>query len=255
MMDFTPKPSAEWSANFEGIIDRAMQAKQQAEPPRKYLGASRIGDDCLRKLAMEYHHVPKDPDAHFKGKTLRVFERGHDGETRMADRLRLAGFGLVTERPDGRQIGFGVAWDEDRQSFRVAGNCDGVITSAPYESGLVCPAKGVRASKPVYFVQMQLYMAYLDLTANPGVFTAENGDTGEIYAERVPFDAAVAQAASDKAVKIVQTQSPEEMPRVAKDATDFRCKWCDYAGTCWQSQPSQPAPPTGAWAFGTGASA
>src|SRR3546814_11494595 len=43
--------------------------------------------------------------------------------------------------------------------------------------------KGVEKSKPVYYVQMQTYMAYLGLGDYPALFTALNKDTGEIYAE------------------------------------------------------------------------
>lgn len=243
-MDFQPRPSAAFAECFEGIIDRAMQADNQAQPPRTYLGASRLGEECERKLGYEWHKVPKDEGREFKGRTLRIFERGHKGEDSMADRLRLAGFELVTHRPDGEQIGFVTA------EGRIAGHIDGVIVKAPYESGIATPClwenkvlgdkswkdterKGVRASKPLYFVQMQLYQAYLDLADNPGLFTAENGNDGAIYAERVPFDQAAAQAASDKGVRVVQSTDPEELPRVASKSTDYRCKMCDYPARCW----------------------
>lgn len=251
VLDFTPRPSAAFAANFEGIIDRAMQAENDAQTPRNYLGASRLGEECLRKLGYEYHRAPKDEGKEFKGRTLRIFERGHTGEDNMARRLRLAGFQLVTHRPDGNQIGFVTG------NGRIAGHIDGVVTAAPYEAGIAVPAlwenkclgeksfndlvkKGVRASKPVYFAQMQIYMAYLGLEANPGLFTAENGNTGEIYAEKVAFDAAAAQSASDKGVQVVTSESPEELPRVATNATDFRCKFCDYAGRCWPAEPAHP---------------
>jgi hypothetical protein len=243
-MNFAPRPSAAFSESFEGIINAAMEAKQQAQPPRTYLGASRLGEECWRKLGYEYHGVPKDEGREFKGRTLRIFERGHTGEENMAARLRLAGFTLITHRPDGEQIGFVTG------GGRIAGHIDGVITVAPYSAGLAIPAlwenkvlgekswndlekKGVRASKPVYFVQMQLYQAYLGLSDNPSLFTAENANTGAIYSERVAFDAAAAQAASDKGVAVVTSQVPEELPRVAKVATDFRCKMCDYPARCW----------------------
>jgi hypothetical protein len=111
--------------------------------------------------------------------------------------------------------------------------------------------KGVRASKPVYFAQMQLYMAYLDLAANPGLFTAENGNTGEIYAEKVAFDQAAAQAASDKGVGRHLARSRGAAARRSK-ATDFRCKFCDYAARCW-AEPERPVVDYGAesaWSFG-----
>jgi hypothetical protein len=47
-MDFMPRPSAAFAANFEQVIDRAMQAENAAQPPRNYIGASRLGEECLR---------------------------------------------------------------------------------------------------------------------------------------------------------------------------------------------------------------
>lgn len=266
-MDFSPGPSAAFAASFEAIIDKAMQAENQAQPRRKYIGASRVGEECLRKLSFEYMHFPKDDGREFEGRTLRIFQRGHSNEDLMAARLRLAGFELVTHKPDGNQLGFATAWDAEAGAYRFSGHIDGVVTKAPYDSGVVCPAlwenkclgeksfkdlvrKGVRASKPVYFAQMQLYMAYLELADNPALFTAENANTGEIYAERVPFDAAAAQEASDKGVKVVQTADPFELPRIAKTETDFRCKMCDFPQRCWAADKVAPVEAPTAWAWG-----
>lgn len=266
-MDFTPRPSAAFAAHFSGMIDRAMQSKNAAEPKRNYIGASRLGEECLRMLAYEFHHAPKDPEREFSGCTLRIFERGHTGEDLMAERLRLAGFQLVTKRPDGNQIRFGTAWSDERQAFLMSGGVDGVITSAPYEAGVATPAlwehkvraakywqkvdrEGLRSAFPVYFAQMQLYMAYLDLTENPGLFTCENANTGDLYAELVAFDGAAAQAASDKGIRIVTSRAPEELPRIASKSTDFRCKLCDFPARCWGK--AEPAAPGKAWGgFGT----
>lgn len=211
--------------------------------------------------------MPKDEGREFKGSTLRIFDMGHDGETRQASYLRLAGFDLVTEKSDGGQIGFAVARDPETGLFRFSGHIDGVVTKAPYEAGLACPAlweakslgdkswndtvkKGVRASKPVYFAQIQLYMAYLQLSDHPALFTALNRTTGEIYAERVPFDAAAAQSASDKGVQVVTSASPEELPRCAKVATDFRCKFCDFPARCWGTAEAAAPAAGAAWQFG-----
>jgi hypothetical protein len=266
-LDFTPSPHAAFSQAFEALIDKAMEARQQAETPRTYLGASRLGEECERKLAYEYHKTPKGADKEFKGKTLRIFDMGHDGETRMAEYLRLAGFTLLTERPDGKQFGFAVGWDEAAGRFKISGHCDGIITGWSNPDGsdapLACPslwenkalgskswkdtvAKGVKKSKPVYYAQMQLYMAYLDVGENPGLFTATNRDTGEIYAEMIPFDQAAAQAASDRGARVVSTADPSEAPRIAREVTDFRCKFCDYADRCWGQSPVAAQPAGGA---------
>lgn len=249
------------SEQLQAVVDAAMEAKQQAEPPRDYLGGSRLGHHCLRALAYEFTKTPKDEGKHFKGKTLRIFDMGHDGEERMASYLRLSGFQLVTHRPDGKQLGFYVAKirdpDTGEERSRISGHLDGVIVGAPPSLAELIKAPalwenkmlgakswkemardGVERSKPVYFVQMQTYMAYMDLGDNPGLFTATNRDTGEIHAELVPYNPAVAQEASDKGIKVVLAADPRELPRCTTDPQDYRCTYCDFAARCWD--PTQP---------------
>ena len=50
---------------------------------------------------------------------------------------------------------------------------------------------------------MAIYQAYLELHEHPAIFTALNADTMEVYTELVPFDAALAQRMSDRAVKVI----------------------------------------------------
>ena len=47
---------------------------------RTYLGGSRIGEACSRRLVYEYTHTPHDPDKAFSGQTLRIFAAGHQFE-------------------------------------------------------------------------------------------------------------------------------------------------------------------------------
>ena len=61
-----------------------------------------------------------------------------------------------------------------------------------------------------------------------------NKDTAEIHHELVPFDAALAQAASDRAVRILQaTDAGEWLPRVAVDPCHFECARCSWRTRCW----------------------
>ena len=50
-------------------IDTALVAEQAERPQRDYLGGSRLGDICQRRLQYEYLKTPKDPDAGFSGQS------------------------------------------------------------------------------------------------------------------------------------------------------------------------------------------
>ena len=94
--------------------------------------------------------------------------------------------------------------------------------------------KGLAASKPVYAAQVAIYQTYLGLHEHPAIFTAVNADSMEIYTELVPFDAALAQKMSDRAVRVIQaTEAGELLPRSFAQADHFECRFCAYAQRCW----------------------
>jgi hypothetical protein len=93
--------------------------------------------------------------------------------------------------------------------------------------------RGVLVSKPIYFSQIQLYMAYMNLDQNPCLFTALNKDTSELYHELIPFDAEAAQRYSDRAVNIIKaTENNELMPCISNDSSFYRCKMCGFRNEC-----------------------
>ena len=241
MLDFNTRQSG---GRLAYLLDQAICAERDKDAPREYLGASRIGDSCLRKLQYEYFNTPKDFP--FDGKTLRIFHRGHEGEAWMIHWLRAAGFDLLTEKTGGGHFGFSVL------DGRVRGHGDGVFVGGPDEFGpwprlwenKVLGAKGfgklekerLKKAYPVYYAQMQLYMAYFQLTDNSALFTAVNANDMDIYAEDVAFDAACAQEMSDRAVLVVKAcEAGEILPRVAQREDWFECKYCDYRVRCWNA--------------------
>lgn len=224
------------------LVDQALVAADRARPARDYLGGSRIGEPCARKLVYEVTHTPKDDGKDFDGAILRVFEAGHQFEALSIRWLRAAGFDLRTAGRDGRQFGFSAA------GGRLRGHIDGAIVAGP-EIGIEWPAlwehkalkstswaalvkRGLRESKPVYHGQVQLYMAYMELRV--ALFTAMNKDTQALYHEVVPFDAAEAQALSDKAVQVLRAaEAGEILPRIAAAPDFYLCRLCEYARRCW----------------------
>ncbi len=233
-------------------IDAALVTRNRAQATRQYVSTSGIGRDCLRQIQYDFLAVLKDEDRDFDPATLRIFEAGHRGEDVVAAWLRAAGFDLRTERRDGRQFGFAAL------GGRFKGHIDGCLVAGPVamdypalwenkalgmSSWKEVVKKGVVLSKPVYAAQMSLYQAYMDLP-NPALFTAMNRDTWEIHAELVPFDAALAQAMSDRAVQVVQACDARELlPRAVAERGSVVCRggktasgWhaaCPWQDRCW----------------------
>ena len=228
---------------INALIDAALETEHRSKPARDYLGGSRIGEPCARRLAYEVTLTPVDDGKEFDGRLLRIFDAGHQFEDLTIRWLQTAGFDLRIRGRDGRQYGFSVA------GGRLRGHIDGVVVAGP-DVGIVWPAlfehkalkqsawtdlvkRGLRQSKPIYFAQCQLYMAYMQLEV--ALFTAMNKDTQELYHEVVLFDPAEAQRLSDKAVDILRAIENEELPpRIASNADFYLCRMCPYAGRCWE---------------------
>jgi len=234
------------AARINALIDAGLVAEREQTPPRDYLGASRIGEPCARRVVYEITHVPPDEGCEVDAAALRIFEAGHLFERLSARWLRAAGFDLRTERRDGSQFSFSAA------GGRLRGHIDGVIVDGP-AIGIAWPAlwehkalnakswndlvkRGLAVSKPIYFAQVQLYMAYLGVERT--LFTALNKDTQALYHEVVAFDPAQAQALSDKAVAILRAaEAGEFLPRIAAASDFYLCRACPYARRCWEGAP------------------
>ena len=240
--DAPPSDADAVTARVNAAIDGALLARQQRQVPRDYLGGSRIGEACARKLVYEVTHTPKERD--FDAGILRVFDAGHQFEALSIRWLRQAGFDLRDRGPDAGQIGFVAA------GGKLRGHADGVIVAGP-DVGIRWPAlfehkalgqkswtdlvnRGLRLSKPIYFAQVQLYMAYLGLEV--ALLTALNRDTLALRHEAVPFDPTEAQRLSDHAVDILRAAEAGELPpRIAQARDFYLCRLCLYATRCWET--------------------
>ncbi|MCW5683542.1 MAG: PD-(D/E)XK nuclease family protein [Pseudolabrys sp.] len=225
------------------LIDAALLTARREQLERDYLGASRLGEPCCRRLAYEVTHTPSDDGQDLDGAMLRVFEAGHRFEALSIEWLRAAGFDLRTQRRDGSQFGFAAA------GGRLRGHIDGVIVAGP-NVGVPWPAlwehkalntkswndivkRGLRAAKPLYFAQVQIYMAYMEIGAT--LFSALNKDSQALHHEVIAFEPAEAQALSDKAVDILRAVETGELPpRIAAASDYYLCRFCPYARRCWE---------------------
>jgi len=248
MIDFNSTASI--SGQTTALVDAGMQRARAGQSQREYLGGSRLGTSCERALQYEFARAPVDPGRETQGRLLRIFERGHVMEDCMVAWLRDAGFDLRTRKADGEQFGFSAL------GGRLQGHVDGVVVAGP-DLGHDCGSPALwenkclgskswreleknrlAVAKPIYAAQVAVYQAYLELHEHPAIFTAINADTMEIYTELVPFDAALAQRMSDRALKVISaTDAGELLPRGFNDSTHFECRMCQWQDRCWRNTP------------------
>jgi hypothetical protein len=223
------------SVAINDLIEQA--AAREIEEPRRYLGASIVGAECLRQVQYDWQVDPVHP-----ARLRDIFARGHFFEEQSRRRLTAAGFrfGPVTM----------LAFQAAGGLFR--GHADGVILAGPElpDVGYPClwehkalGAKGWRKLErdglllayPSYAAQVALYQAYLDFTDHPAIFTALNADNCARVHVLVPFDAERAQGWSDRAVAVIKaTQAGELLPRFTGDPDDWRCRLCSHRERCWR---------------------
>lgn len=220
-------------------IDKPYE-NNQGDARRNHLGFSVLGRECSREnyYSWRWASIPK-----FKGRILRIFERGHDTEPRMQGWLVKAGFTIETVDPvTGKQFlasylgGF------------FGGSCDGIITAVPAwfphkTAGLfeckshntksfvnLC-SKGLASAKPDHYAQVQCYMH--SLGCEWGLYCALNKNDEDLYFEIIPYQKPVADALFEKAKDIVlRTTTPK---RISQDPNWFKCKFCDFQEVCHKS--------------------
>lgn len=275
-MSFAPGALAPKSQDMgtvlsESLDDALVKARQeeyergrgsgQGDVARKRIGGGYIGLECGRELAFRYHKAEKEdrPSVVGPGELQRHAEAGHWTEAKTAEWLRMAGVDLRTEKEDGRQFGYKAAWDQATGQARIAAEIDGVILGLPGHMADLLPlpclweskkatakkwkkfaSNGVKKADKKYYGQLQTNMAYLSVEHT--LFSMLNLDDMKFYWELVPFDREHAQHLTDRAVTVLQTESPFEMPRVTNDRSDWRCKFCDYQEQCWNGPEAQLPP-------------
>src|SRR5262245_37691660 len=222
---------------INACVEKASARKHAGDQPRGYLGASLIGDECLRKIQFEWMVTTTT----FPARVYSIFARGHFFEAESRQLLVDAGF--VFAPPEVLRF--------TAVGGMIAGHADGIIINAPPLTGLylATPAlwehKGLNAKNyraierdglakvfPRYAAQIALYQNFLDVT-NPALVTITCVDTCERLYFTVPFNARRAQEASDFAVQVIEaTRVGELLPRLDPSCEDFRCKMCGHRERC-----------------------
>lgn len=259
----------------------ATRGSGEGEVAAKRIGAGYIGTECMRALAFRYHKNPKEDreGSVSAGELQRHADSGHWTEAKTKDWLGLVGLDVVNFEWDRdanapkldpwgkpKQIGWKSARDPVTGQYRMAGEVDGVIREVlnPALAQLIKPPciweskkgtdkkwkkfskEGVKKADPKYYGQLQINMGYLQ--ASQTLFSMLNLDNMKYHFELVAFDPVYAQDLSDRAIRVLESDHPFQLPRLGLSEDDFRCKFCDYFSQCWKgvvlkNEPDLGSPP------------
>jgi hypothetical protein len=94
---------------------------------------------------------------------------------------------------------------------------------------------GVEKSKPMHFIQMQVYMHGTNI--NRALYLAVCKDDDRIYTERVKYDKKVAEDAIIRGKRIAMS---DRMPEpCSADPSWYQCKFCPAHSFCHKAEPTK----------------
>jgi hypothetical protein len=225
----------ETNTRLNELVAKAMAT--QPQPPRRYLGASIIGYECLRRVQYAWWCAAEIPS-----KTRLVFERGHLLEAVVKSQLEMVGFNFAPNETVEFKAFDGV----------LKGHADGVIIAGPKLPGLylafplvwenkavsnknynAVDKRGLLAVFPHYASQVSLYQRFLN-KLSAALITIVNSDNGEVLHFQQPYDADLADRTIENAKRVIEaTKRGELLPRAYSDPSDWRCVICAHKRRCW----------------------
>ena len=212
--------------------------KAQSEKPRPHMGCSALGHPCDRWLWLNFRWAVVEE---FEGRILRLFRRGQNEEAIIVRDLRNVG---IDVRSSQARVNFG---------SHVSGSLDGIVESGIPEA----PTKrhvaefkthskksfddmvkhGVEKSKPMHYVQMQVYMHGTDI--DRALYVAVCKDDDRLHIERVNYDADVATRAVARGQRIALA---DRMPEpLSADPSWYQCRFCAAHSLCHKAAPTKQA--------------
>lgn len=241
-MDLRPTPQ------IQELIDQAWERKEASEGGgwRHHLGASVIGKECMREIWFGFRWATR---AVFKGRMLRLFNRGHMEEPRIVRDLRMIGVTVHEVDPEtGEQFRiidvdghFGGSLDTI--AYKVPGvELFGLTADDPvyveYKThnqksfdNLV--RSGLKKAKPEHIAQMQTYM--LKRGIKLGLYIAVCKNTDDYETVFVTLDPSIGHEMLGKAREIITSPTPP--PRISSNPGWFKCRFCDHRGVCHLGHP------------------
>lgn len=209
---------------------------------RKRFAMSWIGEPCLRRLWYRFRWAQKSGEGWHRtaAESQKVFDDGNDEEIKFHELLTKLGFQL--EQPPDKQL-----YMEDIHKHFV-GFCDNtgylpkkfrILDRVLFEYKTMNQNGFSALSKKCFSVAEEKYWAqcvtYASQLGIKWVFiVVKNKNTGQYKMYLLPASDALATMYRERAKLVITAQvSPQ---RVARQQTDFSCKFCEMKDICWNGK-------------------
>ncbi len=218
------------------IVDRIYKAIEESNRRSVRLtriGASDIGDECLRAIWYGWRGVASE---NIEGRILRLFETGHLQEARIIKDLKAAGL-EVWDVQNRQQF----TYNDESGHFVV--KLDGVVKGVPgaEKTPHVLEIKthnkssfddvmksGVQKSKPDHYAQIHAGMAFSKIDRALYVALCKNDEA--YYVERVVEDRAYSAELKKKIITVLSATIPPV--RAFDPEKYYSCRWCSSQKVC-----------------------
>ena len=201
--------------------------KKRIDEPRKYLGASAIGNSCHRAI---WYSVNYPEYAQITERQRLTFEIGHRLESMIIDLLIESGLSIIRpytfvcrDYPIFQGNSDFAIVDESGEMISL-----GEIKTAKDDSFKIFVKKGLRLWYPEYYDQVQSYMGMSGI--DNYIVIALNKDTSELHEEFVEFDQIWYECLVEKAKRIGESKDIPD--GINNNASFFKCKICFYTKEC-----------------------
>lgn len=231
-----PEQLREITNAMSKAVDAAIETANE-EGYRTHLGASVVGNECLRYLFYHFRWMHKET---YSGQMLRLFNVGHGLESRVRHWLTEIGFEFIDGLDEtGKQLKFSDIYGH------FGGSVDGVFIAPKW--GITEPTllecktsktgsafndlakKGMREAKQQHFIQNSVYGTGFNL--KHVLYVCEDKNDSEWYFELVPLSTEVAESAYKKAQFII-LEAKEPPKKVSNKRNFFLCNMCKMQGIC-----------------------
>jgi len=228
-----------------------IEAEAKKEPPRNYIGASSIGEDCERKLFYKLRHADKAKPR--RAELILAANDGHRSEDLVASYIRqIPGVELWTHKNDGGQYGFHERFGE----VDFKGHVDGIIKGLPQSPATAhiwenkaCNQKifdaflkarethGTKGAlqkwKPIYYAQAIINMEKFDIKRH--YTTVCLSGTRKIASCRTEANPTLAKLLIEKAKRVASATTPPF--GISDNPTFYECKhMCDFYEHCFEGK-------------------